>query len=151
MAIAHPVITGILAKVQMPYKISSVTLDLACRALAPKKRPLIRELQSQIIANRTMLCSALGQPRLAEGGVGAPISGNAANFVTVPIFGHGQPGNRDDQRALKIVARLKEQHGIAVRYIGRQASCEACIRITVGTRPQIRTLILALEQVISQC
>lgn len=62
MAMAHPVIIDILAKVQMPYKISSVTLSLACRAMAPKRRRRARQLQCQIITNRAALCSALGDP-----------------------------------------------------------------------------------------
>ena len=151
MAIAHPAITQMLVKVQMPYKISNVTLSLACRALAPKRRRRVRQLQSQIVTNRATLCSALGRPLLARSGIGRPIGGNAANFVVVPIFTQGSMGRRDDPRAKKISARLREMHGIAVRYIGAQAKCEGCLRITVGTVREIKALIRALEQVVDEC
>lgn len=151
MAIAHPIIADILAKLQIPYKISSMTLDLACRALSPKRRRHVRQLQCEVMANRTALLAALTQPPLIQGGVGRPLGGNSANFVVIPIFAHGSLDQPDDGRAMRIVERLRGAHGIAVRYIGRQANCKGCLRITVGTIREIKALARALEQVVNEC
>lgn len=157
MAIAHPVIISILNKVQMPYRLSSVTLSLACRALSPKRchRQRVRRLQCEVMANRAVLLRALAQPPLVRGGVGRPVGGNAANFVLIPILSapvvQGSPGKRDDRRAIKIMERLKAAHGIAVRYVGKLPLCQGCLRITVGTAKEIDLLIKAFKQVVDEC
>lgn len=161
MAIAHPILTGILAKVQMPYKLSSVALSLAYQALSAKGLDRARELQRQIMDNRAALIRILGDPTLARNGVGRPIGGNAANFVVVPIHARTieasspsslpELGKRDDMRARRIVDRLRDAHGIAVRYVGGQPSCTGCMRITVGTVKEMEALRTALECVLREC
>lgn len=153
MAIAHPILTGILAKVQMPYKLSSVALSLAYQALSARGLDRARELQRQIMDNRAALIRILADPTLARNGVGHPIGGNAANFVVVPIHARTiEPsGKRDDMRARRIIDRLRDAHGIAVRYVGGQPSCIGCMRITVGTVKEMETLRTALECVLREC
>lgn len=149
MAIAHPTIIEILNKVQMPYKISSPTLLLACRALESSGQRVAQQTQSQIRINRAGLTDALKDPLLSRVGIGQPVGGCAANFVVVPIL---EPGTERacDSRAKLIVARLKEGYGISLRYIGGQAGCAGCVRITVGTGPDIDALIQALKIVAAE-
>ncbi|PSN70280.1 putative histidinol-phosphate transaminase [Corynespora cassiicola Philippines] len=142
MAMAHPTIIQLLLKVQMPYKLSSVVLELAERALSKKGRARARVLQSQIMVNREYLVELLSEPFLIRNGIGHPIGGHAANFVLVPILRHGKP---DNERAKRLAERLRDGHGVAIRFVGGQALCDGCLRITVGTTHEIQVFRSALR------
>ncbi|KAF2128275.1 PLP-dependent transferase [Dothidotthia symphoricarpi CBS 119687] len=151
MAMAHPILISMLGKVQMPYRLSSVTLGLACEALSADGLARATELQRQVVQNRTRLTQLLIDPALASSGIGPPLGGLAANFVLVPIYAK-QPSasgacQRDDARAKRIVWRLRTSHDIAVRHVGGQVGCSACVRITVGTVSELKALHTALRHV----
>jgi histidinol-phosphate aminotransferase len=145
MAIAHPAIIELFSKVQMPYKLSSVVLELAERALSEKAQACARALQCQIMANRDSLVKMLAEPLLACNGIGNVIGGQAANFLLVPVLVRQE---RDDAQARRLTEQLRERHGISIRYVGGQAGCNGCVRITVGTADETDMLRKALYTVL---
>jgi histidinol-phosphate aminotransferase len=147
MAIAHPAIIDVFSKVQMPYKLSSVVLELAERALSKRGQAHALALQRQIMTDRDSLVKMLADPTLARNRIGAAIGGQAANFVLLPILTQGE---RDDVLARRLTEQLRERHAISIRYVGRQAECEGCVRITVGTADELNALRKALNSVLSE-
>jgi len=145
MAIAHPAIIDIFSKVQMPYKLSSVVLDIAERALSESGQTSALALQRQIMADRDTLVKILADPLLTRNHIGAAIGGQSANFVLVPIVTLGE---RDDVLAKRLTEQLREQHAISIRYVGGQPGCKGCVRITVGTAQELNTLREALRMVL---
>jgi histidinol-phosphate aminotransferase len=145
MAIAHPEIIQAFSKVQMPYKLSSVVLQLAEQALSEEGQACARARQRQIISDRDSLVCMLADPFIADHGIGPVVGGQAANFLLVPILVEGQ---RDDARARFVTEQLRERHGISIRYVGGQARCNGCVRITVGTAAETETLRKALRAVL---
>ncbi|KAF7672691.1 hypothetical protein GT037_009192 [Alternaria burnsii] len=142
MAIAHPAIIELFSKVQMPYKLSSVVLDLAERALSTEGQACAIALQHQVMTQRECLVKMLADPLLASNGIGATIGGQAANFVLIPILVGEE---RDDMRARQLTQQLRDRHGISIRYVGAQAGCRGCVRITVGTKDETDALRKALH------
>lgn len=142
MAIAHPAIIELFSKVQMPYKLSSVVLDLAERALSKEGQACAIALQQQVMTQRECLVKMLADPLLASNGIGATIGGQAANFVLIPILVGEE---RDDIRAKQLTQQLRDRHGISIRYVGAQAGCRGCVRITVGTKDEMDALRKALH------
>jgi histidinol-phosphate aminotransferase len=145
MAIAHPAVIQAFSKVQMPYKLSSVVLELAERALSEEGQVCARARQRQVVSDRDYLVCGLADPLLAGHGIGSAIGGQAANFLLVPILVQGQ---RDDARARFVTEQLRERHGISIRYVGGQAGCSGCVRITVGTADETDALRKALSTVL---
>ncbi|RYN15968.1 hypothetical protein AA0112_g12677 [Alternaria arborescens] len=142
MAIAHPAIIELFSKVQMPYKLSSVVLDLAERALSKEGQACAIALQHQVMTQRECLVKMLADPLLASNGIGATIGGQAANFVLIPILVGEE---RDDIRAKQLTQQLRDRYGISIRYVGGQAGCRGCVRITVGTKDEMDALRKALH------
>ncbi|RFU25309.1 hypothetical protein B7463_g11027, partial [Scytalidium lignicola] len=76
-----------LSKVQMPFKMSSISLDLAYQALTQRHyRERANDLQRTVMTNRTALLTALAQPYFARRGIGRHIGGSDGNFVVIPVF-----------------------------------------------------------------
>lgn len=137
-------------KLQMPFGISTPTLSLATKALSPRNVKQVLKVADQVRANRQALETALKGDRFRQLGVGSTLGGNQANFVVFPILNlAGEKANRDDERAKAVVAKLREIHGIGVRYIGRALHCEACVRVTVGRAKEQKLFLQALQQVLS--
>lgn len=147
MAIAHPAIIELFSKVQMPYKLPSVVLELAERALSEQSHAYAVALQQQIKVNREVMATMLAEPLMTRHGIGPVIGGRAANFLLVPVLVRGL---RDEARAKRLTDLLRERYAISIRYVGAQARCRGCVRITVGTADEIDALRGALRTLLSE-
>lgn len=149
MAFAHPVVTSMFCKLQMPYGLSTPVLSLATKALSPKNAARASRLIGRVKANRAALVEALSDENFRQLGVGPLIGGNQANYVVVPILSIGKEmAKRDDDRARAIEARLRETHRVGVRYVGKAVHCEACLRVSVGTAKEHKVFLKAFEEVL---
>lgn len=115
---------GYLHKSQSPYSVNSLAA-LAARA-AIQDRAYVEHYVAEALAARALLCRELD--RLA-----IPYYPSQANFVLV----------RFGERAIEIRDRLRAT-GVLVR--DRSYELPGCVRVTVGTREQIRRLVALLEE-----
>ena len=77
-------------------------------------------------------------------GIGDIIGGLDANFVLVQIVnGDGDPDNVIAEALYKTLA---EMMGVVVRFRGNETGCKGAIRITIGTKDEMQTLLLCLQQ-----
>ncbi|EGO03454.1 hypothetical protein SERLA73DRAFT_174936 [Serpula lacrymans var. lacrymans S7.3] len=146
IAIAQPPLIQILTNTKAPYNISTPTAHLALAALEKDAIVQMHEKINTLISSRGKLLQSLSS--LSALGVGAAIGGNDANFVVVPILDRETrvPDNNRSQRVYKVLA---EENGIVVRYRGGEAGCAGCLRITVGSEEENKTVIEKLEHVLN--
>jgi histidinol-phosphate aminotransferase len=116
---------GFLHKAQSPYSVNMLAA-LAARE-AVRDTDYIAAYVAEVLAAREELYAGLTR-------IGAPYYRSQANFV---LF-------RAGERAIPVRDRLREM-GVLVR--DRSYELPGCVRVTVGTRPQISRFLKALEEV----
>ncbi|MGB9605617.1 MAG: histidinol-phosphate transaminase [Bryobacteraceae bacterium] len=112
-------------KGQSPYSVNAVAA-LAAR-VAIRDQDYIRSYVEEALAARELLCRELDR-------LGVPYYPSQANFVLI----------RAGERAIPIRDRLREA-GVLVR--DRSYELPGCVRVTVGTRAQIRRFVAELEKI----
>lgn len=127
MAFAHEEIVSWMNRVKYPYNVNILTQQMALTMLSDreKKEKWIRE----IIAGREFLLNELPAFPMVE-----KIFPSDANFLLVRFTD-----------ARKVFHFLMDK-GIIVRDRSSIPSCEGCLRITVGSPGENKTLLLALKE-----
>ena len=126
MAFAGRPIIDILNKIKPPYNINQSTQEFALEAL--KNIEKVNEWTRATVAER----EALGNS-LLELPVVSKVHPSDANFILVAI-----------DNANEVYNKLVEQ-GIIVRDRSKVTLCEGCLRITIGTPEENKTLLEALK------
>lgn len=108
----------------------------------------MRHNVDDLLQQRDFLVESLQQGKKArkEGlsGIGEIIGGLDANFVLVQIVnGDGEP---DNSIAEGLYTMLAETMGVVVRFRGNERGCKGALRITVGTRDEMQTLLMRLQE-----
>jgi histidinol-phosphate aminotransferase len=114
-----------LHKAQSPYSVNAIAA-LGARA-AVRDRAYIEKYVTEILAARELLYVGLEK-------LGIPYYESKANFV---LFEAGE-------RAIPVREGLRRR---AVLVRDRSYELAGCIRVTVGTRDQIREFLAALEEI----
>ncbi|GAA6005653.1 histidinol-phosphate transaminase [Rhodotorula paludigena] len=144
IAISSPEIIQVLNNIKAPYNISTPTAALALRALSPQGLDAFRRNIATLISNRAYLIDAL---RATPGVIALP-GANDANFVLAQIG--GRAGEPDNERAKRIYTHMAEEDQVVVRFRGNEPGCEACLRITVGTREECDEVVKRLAALLQQ-
>ena len=145
---ASPEIANLFNCMKAPYNISSPSSALAMRALSPEGLAICRHNVKELLQQREVLVSFLreGQKARKQGipGIGDIIGGLDANFVLVQLVnGDGEP---DNTIAEGVYTMMAETMGVVVRFRGRERGCKGAVRITVGTKEELQTLFLRLQE-----
>jgi histidinol-phosphate aminotransferase len=122
---SHQANVAFLHKAQSPYSVNSLAVTAAQAAV--QDTGYIHNYVAEVLAARELLCFGLEK-------LGIRYVPSSANFV-LGYFG---------ARAVEVRDALREQT-ILVRDRSYEAS--GCVRITVGTREQMRRLLAALEEI----
>ncbi|HUI76790.1 MAG TPA: histidinol-phosphate transaminase [Bryobacteraceae bacterium] len=122
---SHAANIEFLHKAQSPYSVNSLAV-LAAQA-AVTDHAYVQNYVAEVLAARELLC--VGLEKLGIGYVPS-----SANFVLARI----------GARAIEVRDALREQ-GILVR--DRSYEAPGCVRMTVGTREQVRRLLAAIEEI----
>jgi histidinol-phosphate aminotransferase len=109
---------------------------------------ICRHNVKELLQQREVLVSFLreGQKARKQGipGIGDIIGGLDANFVLVQLVnGDGEP---DNTIAEGVYTMMAETMGVVVRFRGRERGCKGAVRITVGTKEELQTLFLRLQE-----
>lgn len=140
---AAPPVARLLNSLKAPYNVSSPASALAARAVAPEGRAAMEGNRDRIAAQRERLIREL--PRVP--GVGRLRGGVDSNFLLYEICdARGAP---DNATALAVYEALAENRGVVVRFRGKEHGCLGCLRITVGTEPEVTRFLAALEKTLA--
>lgn len=135
----------VLFNTKAPYNISTPAAHLALSALSDDALAAMRAKVATLTASRAELLESL--KGLSDVGLGPAIGGNDANFVMVPVLAKDGSAKPDNARSEKIYKTMAEEHGVVVRFRGREPGCEGCLRITVGTEEENGVLLRKLREV----
>jgi histidinol-phosphate aminotransferase len=127
MAFADPAITGVLNRIKYPYNVNGLSQDMILRALdyADKKEYLVM----RILKERSWLQKALSGLAIVE-----TIFPTQANFLLVRFTD-----------ARHIYTTMLEKH-VLLRDRSQHPLTRNCLRITVGSPEENKTLIKYLKQ-----
>lgn len=127
MAFASEEIINILNKIKYPYNVNIQTQEIALKALQDVKKK--NDAVEEIIEQRAQLANDLLQLSITE-----HIYPSDANFLLVKV--KDAPGTYRYLMDKKIIVRDRS----------KVALCKNCIRITVGTPQENKSLITALQK-----
>ena len=127
MSFASVEIVNIMNKIKSPYNINQASQELALQALNRVEE--VNEMIREIVKERKILEAAL--PSLS---VVKKVHPSDGNFLLVQVTA-----------PVDIYHYLLEK-GIVVRDRSRVELCEGCLRITVGTPSENKTLLMALDE-----
>jgi histidinol-phosphate aminotransferase len=116
-------------RVLSPYSVNS--LALACLPPALEDAAYLDWYVGEVLAARTEFETALDA-------VGIRRWPSRANFILVQI------GSRHEE-----FVRLMRAAGVLVRDRSSDPGCDGCVRITIGTREQMRQAVVALNEAIT--
>jgi histidinol-phosphate aminotransferase len=122
---SHEANIAYLHKAQSPYSVNSLAVMAAQAAVAD--RQYVEQYVAEVLAARELLCVGLEK-------LGIPYVPSSANFVL----------GRFGDRAVEVRDALR---GRAILVRDRSYEAPGCVRITVGTREQTKTLLAALEEI----
>lgn len=128
MAFASQKVIDILNKVKPPYNINQATQDIALEAL--KNVAQVNEWIRETVAEREQLSRDLEALDTVQ-----QVYPSDANFILARV--NDAKGTYD-----ALVDR-----GIIVRDRSKVALCEGCLRITIGTPEENKTLLEALKEI----
>ena len=114
-----------LHKAQSPYSVNALAAMAAVEAV--KDREYIEGYVAEVLAARELLAVGLES-------LGIPYYHSVGNFILMKV----------GKRAVPVRDRLREM-GVLVR--DRSYEIAGCVRVTVGTREQIRRFLAALQEI----
>ncbi|PWN50145.1 putative histidinol-phosphate transaminase [Violaceomyces palustris] len=142
IAFGQPPLIQIMNNTKAPYNISVPTAHLASLALSEKGLEKMRANVRTLIRNRDELIRDLSTVK----GCGEVLGSNQANFVLVRILDpQGKPSN---EVAQSVYRRMAEERGLVVRNRSKDLGCDACLRITVGTKEENERCISLMKQLL---
>ncbi|RPB25811.1 histidinol-phosphate transaminase [Terfezia boudieri ATCC MYA-4762] len=136
VAFASPEVAQLLNNLKAPYSISSPTSILASTALKPEGLAVMQKHVSAILTQRQRLLEELSKIP----GIGRFLGGIDANFLLLEVL-DAPNGKPDNGTALKLYEGLAETKGIVVRFRGKEAGCNGCLRISIGTETENTKLL----------
>lgn len=143
-AFTSPPIAQLLNNLKAPYSISSPTSALGMTAFSPAGLAVKHSNVSKIIEQRDRLLTEL--PKIP--GIGRFLGGRDANFLLVEILSAPEGGKPCNTIALKAYQGLAETRGVVVRFRGKEAGCNGCLRMTVGTEAENTRLLEKLRGIL---
>jgi len=128
MVLASQDIVDVMNKIKPPYNINQASQELALQALEEVEQ--VNEMIKEIVKERELLAEALVNLSFVE-----KVYPSDANFLLVKV-----------NDAIGIYKKLLGK-GIVVRDRSRVELCEGCLRITVGTIEENKSLLQALSTI----
>lgn len=132
MTFANADFARILNAMKAPYNISSITSEVAVRALKDENVKLMEQTSVDINKEKIRLLKELTALPLVDK---HHVGGLDANFIMVRVHGG------DNKMAQELYYKLATQSGVVVRFRGNELGCQGCLRITVGTPEENNKLI----------
>ncbi|CAM9015454.1 unnamed protein product [Wickerhamomyces anomalus] len=142
---ANKRLAGILNALKAPYNISSLTSDVALRALSPQNVKLMRDRVEILNSERGRLWSELQKFQNINKRL---LGGLSSNFILVQVI--NENGEPDSKLAKYFYEKLATTKGVVIRYRGNEPGCPGGLRITIGTKEENDTLLEKLQVLINE-
>jgi histidinol-phosphate aminotransferase len=142
VAFASEEVARLLNALKAPYNVSSLASALAMAALEPANLAVTRGNIARVLEQRTRLWDGIK----GIAGVGRMRGGLDSNFLLVEFVDAG--GRPSNVVAKEVYERLAGERGVVVRFRGTERWCEGCLRITVGTGPEIDRSVGELRDIL---
>lgn len=126
--IAHPFLIAEARKILPPYPLPVSVINTVLKVLSPQNQNRLTQERQQLLATRDWFQTALKEIAGVE-----KVYPSDTNFLLVGV---------SDAAALYTLCR---NHGIFLRNVSAQPGLENCLRISIGTRPQMEALIELLK------
>ncbi|PVU93503.1 hypothetical protein BB561_003257 [Smittium simulii] len=138
--ISSPEIIQIMNNVKAPYNISTLTQTAASDSLSSESIASMRRIVSEIIRIRDhfLIPKLLNIKNVLD-----IIGSNDANFVLVRFCNNDRVV--DNLFTIKLYKLLADEFQVVVRYRGSELGCEGCLRISIGTEPEMTSVIDAIN------
>ncbi|EEU40413.1 uncharacterized protein NECHADRAFT_66637 [Fusarium vanettenii 77-13-4] len=143
-AFTSPPIARLLNSLKAPYNISSPTSSLASYAVSERGLAVMRANRARLLEQRDRLIEEL--PKIP--GVGRLRGGTESNFLLYEML--DAAGNPDNATALAVYEKLAETKGVVVRFRGKEHGCLGCLRITLGTEPEVTRFLESLKVTLAE-
>ncbi|KAI8723786.1 Imidazole acetol-phosphate transaminase [Fusarium sp. LHS14.1] len=143
-AFTSPPIARLLNSLKAPYNISSPTSSLASYAVSERGLAVMRANRARLLEQRDRLIEEL--PKIP--GVGRLRGGTESNFLLYEML--DAAGNPDNATALAVYEKLAESKGVVVRFRGKEHGCLGCLRITLGTEPEVTRFLESLKVTLAE-
>ncbi|ORZ16940.1 histidinol-phosphate aminotransferase [Absidia repens] len=140
IAVGHPDLIQVLNNTKAPYNIGTPSAQIAQEALSETGVARMMDYRQRLIQQRGVVIDSLTKLP----GVGRVMGGNDANFVLVEILDNNKvPCN---ERAEKVYKHMAESMDVVVRFRGKEYGCQGCLRITIGTENENKTMLNKLQE-----
>lgn len=130
VAYANPFIIGILNKIKYPYNLNKLTQTELLKSL--ENAGEVKEVVTQIISNREWLEAELLQLSCVQ-----HVYPSDSNQLLVKF-------TKADELFDKLIQEL-----VIIRNRTKVMLCDGCLRISIGTKPELETLIKTIKKVTS--
>lgn len=139
-------VIALLNNLKAPYNISSPTSALANAALENHNLMVMRSNRQKILQQRDRMRQEL--PKIP--GIGRFRGGSDSNFLLVEILDAPSEsgGKPDNTTALEVYETMAGRRGVVVRFRGKEYGCNGCLRITVGTEPEVDRFLREIRDVL---
>lgn len=146
VAFGAPDVIALLNNLKAPYNISSPTSALANAALENHNLMVMRSNRQKILQQRDRMREEL--PKIP--GIGRFRGGSDSNFLLVEILDAPSEsgGKPDNTTALEVYETMAGRRGVVVRFRGKEYGCNGCLRITVGTEPEVDRFLREIRDVL---
>lgn len=141
---ANKRLASILNALKAPYNISSLTSDVALRALSAESIKLMKDRVAVLNDERERLWKELQKFK----NIGKLLGGLAANFILVQVV--NDKGEPSSELAKYFYEKLATTKGVVIRYRGNEPGCAGGLRITVGMKEENDTLLEKLQVLINE-
>jgi histidinol-phosphate aminotransferase len=128
MSFAHEEIISIMNKVKPPYNLNEFSIEQGIKAIQNSKK--VKEWVEEINNEKLIIKNQLEKLKIVE-----KVFPSEANFFLVKF-----------KNATQIYNALTKK-GIVVRDRSSQVNCDNCLRITIGTSEENKTLLFELNKI----
>ncbi|CEP62154.1 histidinol-phosphate transaminase LALA0_S04e09054g [Lachancea lanzarotensis] len=136
-------LSKVLNAMKAPYNISSLTSEIALRAMEPESIEIMKNTVHEVIEQRGRVLKELTSLDQVSN---TQIGGLDANFIMVQILdSDSKPCNR---LAKTLYSKLATESKVVTRFRGTEYGCVGCLRITIGTKDENDHLVKEFTKIL---
>lgn len=134
----------VLNALKAPYNISSLTSEIANKAVSEENIKRMRETTNIYEVEKQKLLQEFKQIKQ----FGKVIGGLDANFILIQVV--NSSNEPDSTFAKKVYEKMAVEKKVVVRYRGSEPGCAGALRITIGTEEENKIMVQKFKEVFAE-